>query len=109
GQAKIESTLSKEDPKDYGSTSQVPSRAYAVKMEIGETYHIDLSSKKFDAFLRLQGPNGETVAENDDGGEGLDARIGYRCTTAGTYYVVAKSIVNPNKFGAFTLAIQQQK
>jgi hypothetical protein len=109
GKAQVESRLTKDDPRDYGSSTLSPSRAYLVRLEANEVYRIDLRSKQFDSYLRLIGPDGKSVAENDDSTDGLDARIEYRCPAAGTYRIIAKSIAYPQKFGDFVLTVQHQR
>src|SRR5262249_46996663 len=71
GGLKIEGKLNKD----------VRSIAYQVKMEAGKTYVIDMISpdqKALDPFLRLLDSAGKQLAEDDDGGEGLNARITFR-------------------------------
>jgi serine protease Do len=111
GKVRIESRLTKDDPKDYGSGgySSTPSRAYTVRFEAEQTYRIDLTSRRFDAFLRLEGPDGKMVAENDDSDEGLDARIVFRCRTTATYRIIVKTVASPWKFGDFALTVQEQR
>jgi hypothetical protein len=46
-------------------------------------------SKDFDAFLYLENDDGEVVAQNDDGGEGLNSRIIYQAPESGTHRVIA--------------------
>ena len=42
-------------------------RDYLVKLNKGDNLAIDLASESFDSIITLLGPNGATVAENDDG------------------------------------------
>src|SRR5215831_4607100 len=54
---------------------------YQVKLEEGKTYQIDMISpdqKALDPFLVLQDAAFKKLAEDDDGGEGLNARIVFR-------------------------------
>jgi hypothetical protein len=108
GKAKVESTLSQDDPVDVAGGNGAPCKAYAARFAAGKTYRIDMMSKDLDSFLRLEAPNGKKVAEDDDGGEDRDARITYRCTKAGTYRIVATTIGPLAMRGDFALAIQEK-
>jgi CHAT domain-containing protein len=67
----------------------------------GESVTIDLTSSEFDAYLvLLKSPanwlnSDEKIAENDDGGDGSNARITITLPTSGTY----KIVVNTKKAG----------
>src|ERR1700677_4768949 len=71
-----------------------PFFAYNVKCVAGKTYVIDSVSpdqKALDPYLTLLDPAGKKLAEDDDGGEGLNARIMHRAQTSGTYRIVCTS------------------
>jgi hypothetical protein len=108
GKARVEGALSKDDPKDVGGRKESPCKIYTVRFAANHTYHIDMMSKDFDSYLRLEGPDGKQVAEDDDGGDDLDARITYRCTTAGTYRIVATTPGPSPKLGKYTLVVRQE-
>jgi CHAT domain-containing protein len=57
----------------------------------GETLTIELTSDDFDAYLILQSPTGEAIAEDDDGAGGSNARIVMTVPTTGTYTLVVNS------------------
>ncbi len=57
---------------------------------------IDLTSEVFDARLELRTESGDLIAEDDDGGDGTNARL-QRTLTPARYYLVATST-----FGAVT-------
>ena len=67
------------------------------------TVRIDLESAAFDAYLVLKDSNGDTLATNDDGGDGLNARID-RALTAGTYEIVASSF-SAGQTGTYQLTV----
>ena len=68
------------------------------------TARIDLeSAPAFDAFLALKDSDGTILAEDDDGGDGLHARI-ERALTAGTYEIVASSST-ASETGAYQLKV----
>jgi thiol-disulfide isomerase/thioredoxin len=79
-------------------------KIYPVKLQEGKEYQIDLKSKDFDAFLRLEDPSGKQVAEDDDSGGGLDSRIIYKAPKSGQYKVIA-STFKDKETGKFTLTI----
>jgi hypothetical protein len=105
GVAKAASSLTATDPLDKVRT-QSHVKAYMVKLKAGKTYVIDLKSKDFDSFLRLENAGGQQLAEDDDSGGGLDARITFTCENDGIYRILATSLVS--KTGLFTLAVQQK-
>jgi tetratricopeptide (TPR) repeat protein len=78
---------------------------YAVKLTAGKTYVIEMSSKAFDALLRLEDDQGHTVAENDDIQPGivLDSRIVFSAARGGTYRILATS---PGRRGTGTYMLR---
>jgi hypothetical protein len=82
-------------------------KVYTVKLSAGKAYQIDLKSKDFDAFLRLEDPAGKELVVNDDvaGSASLDSRIYYKVTKPGEYRVVATSL--DGKLGKFTLTVAE--
>jgi thiol-disulfide isomerase/thioredoxin len=77
-------------------------------LSAGKTYRIDMiaANPQFDPYLRLLDPKGKQVAEDDDSGDGLNARIIYRATEGGEYKVIATTLL-PNQTGKYTLAITE--
>lgn len=100
-EARDEGTLTQESPKDKGD----PYRAYSIRFETGRVYRIDMTSKAIDSHLRLEGPDGKELAQDDSSGGGLDARITHLCRVTGTYRIVASSKA---RLGSYTLVIGQQ-
>ena len=91
-----------------GELGKVPALTYKVKFAEGKTYVIDMISadpKALDPFLRLLNAYGWKLVEDDNGGEGLNARIVFQAKTAGIYQVVATFIGKGN--GPFTLSVQE--
>lgn len=72
---------------------------------VGESLIIDLVSSDFDAYLMLLSPEGEKIAQDDDGGGGTQARITLTLPTTGTYQIVANSY-NAGATGQYTLTWQ---
>jgi hypothetical protein len=79
----------------------------AIGMEAGKTYTIDLKSKVFDSYLFLRDAAGNVIAEDDDSGGGLDARIIFSCLVSGSYQIEATSL-NRQGAGAFELEVREQ-
>lgn len=76
--------------------------AYTFEGVAGERIVIDLVSVDFDAYLILVAPNGQSIAQNDDGGQGTNARISIVLPATGTYQIVANSY-RPRETGRYTL------
>jgi WD40 repeat protein len=62
----VEGQLAPNDPKD--AVRGQPHKSYRVKLAAGRHYVIDLRSTQFDTYLRLEGPDGKQLAEDDDSG-----------------------------------------
>src|SRR5262249_30702690 len=77
---RVEGTLAKDSPKVMGK----PARVHDVKMSPDKTYIIDLESSDFDAYLRILDSDGKQLAEDDDSGDGLNARIRFKPRKEGT-------------------------
>jgi serine protease Do len=89
----------------------VKERVYQVKLVEGKTYVIDMISadqKSLDPYLRLLDATGKKLEEDDDGGEGLNARITFRATATGTYQIVATSF-GGRGLGEFTLEVRAKE
>jgi uncharacterized membrane protein len=80
-------------------------RDYMVKLNKGENLAIDLSSDSFDSIITLLGPNGSTVAENDDGPDGSSNSLLFtRLNETGNYVVRVRSF-GETGVGAFKLKV----
>ncbi|MFC7704777.1 M10 family metallopeptidase C-terminal domain-containing protein [Plastorhodobacter daqingensis] len=66
----------------------------AITLEAGRSYRIDLygqgGAALGDPLLRVHSAGGVQLAMNDDGGDGLNARLDFTPTTSGTYYLSAE-------------------
>jgi tetratricopeptide (TPR) repeat protein/tRNA A-37 threonylcarbamoyl transferase component Bud32 len=81
---------------------------YQVNLKAGMTYVIDMISsdpKALDPYLILADSKGVKLAEDDDGGGGLNARITFRAVKDGAYRIVAASF-GPAGNGEFTLTVR---
>jgi len=86
---RIEGEITANDPRDRSRNQ--PSKAYPMDLAAGRAYQIDLTSKDFDTFLRVEDANGREVAYDDDGGEGLNSRLVFTPTRTGQYRLIATS------------------
>ena len=85
------------------------SDAHTYRFEVveGGRIRIDLGSTDGDSFLYLMTEDGRRLADNDDGGAGLDARI-ERDLTPGIYVVEATTVGGRSRGPAdFTLSISR--
>ena len=101
----IEAVLTKDDPLD--KVRQKHCRIYDVKMRIGATYVIDLTSKQFDAFLRLENAADKQLAQDDDSGGGNNARITFKAPAEGVYRIYATTF--GLETGLFVLQVREKK
>jgi CHAT domain-containing protein/Tfp pilus assembly protein PilF len=81
-------------------------KVYPVKLAAGAYYQIDLVSKDFDAYLRLEDAEGRQLAEDDDSGGDLNARIVYRAEKSDSYRVIATTC-DPGETGKFLLTVKE--
>ena len=100
----VEGVLTKEDPLD--KVRKKHCREYDVKMTAGKTYVIDLMSKQFDAFLRLEDATGKQLAQDDDSGGGTNARIRFKAPQEGVYHIIATSF--NVETGLFLLKVREE-
>jgi hypothetical protein len=68
---------------------------YRVDLAEGQSIRLALDSAQSadalaDPYLVLYGPDGAELARDDDGGEGLNARLEYQAVAAGPHYVEAR-------------------
>jgi serine/threonine protein kinase len=83
---------------------------YQVKLNAGKVYVIDMISpdpKALDPYLVLKTADGRYLAEDDDSGGNLNARIVYRALSDGVYRIHATSF-NAGS-GAFTLTVREKQ
>ncbi|AKG23179.1 PPC domain-containing protein [Calothrix sp. 336/3] len=80
-------------------------RDYLVQLNKDDNLAIDLSSENFDSIITLLGPDGNTVAENDDGPDGSSNSLLFtRITKTGTYVVRVRSF-GETGVGTFKLKV----
>lgn len=106
GQVSVRAELTATDAR-YGQGQKIH-KAYAVTLEKGKKYQIDHIFPNFDAYLYLEGPDGQVLAQDDDGGEGLNSRIIHTAANDGTYRIIATSL-GGRSTGAYTLTVREVK
>jgi serine protease Do len=72
----------------------------------GESVTIELNSSEFDAYLILLDPDNKKIAEDDDGGDGNNARISITLPTSGTYTIGLRT-KKAGELGNYTLSWQE--
>ncbi len=70
----------------------------------GQFVQVDVMSDAFDAFCILQGPAGNEIARNDDGGGGLNARVNVALPVTGTYRIIANTY-RKGQFGGYRVRL----
>jgi WD40 repeat protein/HEAT repeat protein len=101
---RIQGVLSEGDPSDrvrQGCHTVV----HIYPMRAGQTYVIDLESKDFDAYLRLENAGGKHLICDDDSGGGTDSRLVFRAPDTGRYRLIVTSFLR-GVAGAYTLSVQ---
>ena len=71
----------------------------------GQSITVNMESADFDTYLilaRLVGDRVEFLAEDDDGGNGLNSQLTATLPAAGTYFILANSY-GPGATGSYTL------
>ena len=66
---------------------------------------LEMDSDDVDAFLRVLAGDGTTIATDDDGGSGTNARVDFRAPDAGDYLVLATSY-EAGETGAYSLRVR---
>ena len=64
---------------------------YAFEGSAGQRVQIEMASREIDSYLILLDPNGNDLAQDDDGAGGTNARIETILPTDGTYLLMANS------------------
>jgi hypothetical protein len=99
----LEGMLTNADPKDR-SLQFAPHKVYKVRMNAGQKYTIDLVSRAFDAYLRLEDSTEKELARDDDSGGNLNARIVFTAPATGSYRIIATTF--NRQVGPFTLSVR---
>jgi hypothetical protein len=108
GRATVSSQLNFQDPFDP-KDKQFRCKLYMIELQAGRDYTIDMTSpnpQALDPYLRVEDLNENELAEDDDSGGNLNARITFRPNFTGSFVIVATSF-HPNHAGPFTLSIRE--
>lgn len=97
--------LTQNDPRDAVRNGCF-SKVHTYKMKAGRTYVIDLQSG-FDPYLRVEDANGRNLAQDDDGGEGLNSRLTFRANATGEYRLIATSC-GSGATGPYVMTVREQ-
>ncbi len=101
----INGQLTDKDAKDTRRKEGSRAQRHPVPLRQGVLYVIDLVSKDFDAYLRLEDAAGKPLAEDDDGGGGTNARLFFIPPKTGDYTIVATAF--QPKTGKYRLTVQE--
>ena len=80
-----------------------PCKIHLLKLSKDKVYVIDMISTNFDAYLRLEDSAGRQLAEDDDSGGNLNARIRFAPPRDDSYQIIATSYAGGA--GTYTLKI----
>ena len=89
-----------------GRLDNKPSQAWAFQCSQGQTFQMDILST-WDNYAVVLDPFNNRVAQDDDTGEGLNARITHTCTQTGVYHLVVTTYTASTSTGTYTLQVQQ--
>jgi hypothetical protein len=80
-------------------------KVHHVQLEAGKTYVISLNSDAFDAYLRVESAAGQPLAEDDDGGDMLNARLVFVPNETANFCIIATAW--DGGFGPYHLIVQE--
>ncbi len=102
GERTFAGTLAEDDPRTPRDNAAYDD--YPLELSAGTTMHVDMVSEEFDCYLWLFGPDGRPLAQDDDGGEGLNSRLEYTVTLGGSY-VLRASAFDQRGRGAYEVQV----
>jgi hypothetical protein len=82
-------------------------KAYSINLTRGRIYQIDMVSGALDSYLRLENAVGQQLAQDDDSGGFLNARIVFRCPQSGNYRIICTTF-GPSQTGPYTLTVRER-
>lgn len=82
-----------------------PIQLYTLDCPAGQRFQMDVNST-WDNYAVVFDPGGNDVAHDDDGGEGLNARVQYTCPVAGTYRLGVTTFSSTTTTGQYTMQVQ---
>jgi S1-C subfamily serine protease len=102
-------TLGPSDAKDYPGRLLIPYKVWKMPFLGGKTYIIEMNkvgNDPIDPFLILHSPFNVKVAEDDDSGGDLNARIIYQAPVSG-YYLIYTTTLDLNQGGNFQFVVSE--
>ena len=96
-----ESTIAGTDAKYVGRTGSF-AKVFEVNLTKDRTYTIDMESTQFDAYLFLENSERQVLAQDDDSGGNLNARILFQAPADGVYRIITTTFAQ-GASGTFTL------
>lgn len=106
----INGQLTLTDPFDPVLPHAPRCKVYLVNLDANVRYTIDMVSTEFDAYLRLENEKFLNLAEDDDSGGNLNARIIFVPAQTGPYRIIATSFEEGDiGIGRFTLTVRAAK
>jgi peroxiredoxin len=100
---RVNGQLTRDDEKDPRRNGA--RKIHMVKMKGGVLYQIDMVSNQFDSYLFLETKRGQELAQDDDSGGNLNARIMFNCPKDDEYKVVCTCF--QDAVGAYSLTVRQ--
>jgi len=73
----------------------------------GQSLRVEMGSTDLDSYLTILGPDGSTVAWNDDYGTGRDAVVRFTAGAAGRYTALASSYGVQPGFGSYRMTVTE--
>lgn len=77
---------------------------YQVQLQAGTAYQFDLTSPTMDSYLVVEDERGNSMAEDDDGGDGMNSRIVFTPPATATYRITATTLTGEDPGGDYTLS-----
>jgi hypothetical protein len=81
-------------------------QVWRLASDVGDELQVDLRSGDFDAYLYVIGPGLGEGLTDDDGGDGLNARLCFVADEPGEYRLVASSLSSAT--GGYTLEVRER-
>ena len=88
-----------------GRLDNKPAQAWAFACQAGQSIQMDILST-WDNYAVILDPVNNRAAQDDDSGEGLNARISYTCGMTGVYRLVVTTYTASTSTGTYTLQVQ---
>ena len=81
-------------------------RSHWIKMSVGTTYVIEMTSLEYKSCLQLENYHDEVIAQNNQNGSQKNSRIEFVATSDGPYRITATS-ANQTASGAYRITIHE--